>query len=38
MKFRNRFTGENQSGAWYAEAVDRAVIRKLEKNQNITGF
>ena len=21
----------NQSGAWYAEAVDRAVIRKLEK-------
>ena len=23
---------ENQSGAWYAEAVDRAVIRKLGKN------
>ena len=22
---------ENQSGAWYAEAVDRAVIRKLKK-------
>ena len=22
----------NQSAAWYAEAVDRAVIRKLEKN------
>ena len=22
----------NQSGAWYAEAVDRAVIRKVEKN------
>ena len=21
----------NQSGAWYAEAVDRAVIKKLEK-------
>ena len=21
----------NQSGAWYAEAVDRVVIRKLEK-------
>ena len=23
---------KNQSGAWYAEAVDRAAIRKLEKN------
>ena len=22
---------KNQSGAWYAEAIDRVVIRKLEK-------
>ena len=24
---------KNQSGPWYAEAVDRAVIRKLEKSK-----
>ena len=28
----------NQSGAWYAEAVDRAVIRKLEKIKTSQGF
>ena len=28
----------NQSGAWYAEAVDRAVIRKLEKIKTLHGF
>ena len=28
----------NQSGAWYAEAVDRAVIRKLEKIKTLQGF
>ena len=25
-------TNENQSSAWYAEAVDRALTRKLENN------
>ena len=29
---------ENQSGAWCAEAVDRAVIRKLEKIKTLQGF
>ena len=29
---------KNQSGAWYAEAVDRAVIRKLEKIKTLQGF
>ena len=29
---------KNQSGAWYAEAVDRAVIRKLEKIKTLLGF
>ena len=29
---------ENQSGAWYAEAIDRAVIRKLEKIKTLQGF
>ena len=28
----------NQSGAWYAEAVDRAVIKKLEKIKTLQGF
>ena len=31
-------TIENQSGAWYAEMVDRAVISKLEKNKTLQGF
>ena len=29
---------ENQRGAWYAQAVDRAVIRKLEKIKILQGF
>ena len=29
---------QNQSGAWYAEAVDRAVIRKLENIKALQGF
>ena len=29
---------QNQSGAWYAEAVYRAVIRKLEKIKTLQGF
>ena len=29
---------QNQSTAWYAEAVDRAVIRKLEKIKTLQGF
>ena len=32
------FTIENQSGAWHAEAVDQAVIRKLEKIKTLQGF
>ena len=35
---RKKETCENQSGAWYAEAVDRAVIRKLEKIKTLQGF
>ena len=29
---------KNQSGAWHAEAVDRAVTRKLEKIKTLQGF
>ena len=29
---------QNQSGAWYAEVVDLAVIRKLEKIKTLQGF
>ena len=29
---------KNQSGAWYAKAVDRAVIRKLEKIKTLQRF
>ena len=31
-------THGNQSGAWYAEAVDRAVIRTLEKITTLQGI
>ena len=36
---RNKASGKlNQSSAWYAEAVDRAVIRKLEKIRTLQGL
>ena len=31
-------SSKNQGGAWYAEAVDCAVIRKLEKIKTLQGF
>ena len=35
---KRMYQEKNQSGAWYAEAVDRAVIRKLEKIKTLQGF
>ena len=32
------FEYKHQSGAWYAEAVHRAVITKLEKIKTLQGF
>ena len=35
---KERSSTENQSGAWYAEAVEWAVIRKLENIKTLQGF
>ena len=38
MLYQNSLQKENQSSVWFVEAVDRAVIRKLEKIKTLQGF